>query len=283
MKLIESIENLRLQLKTWRNCGETIVLVPTMGNLHDGHLQLVKAAQQYADRVVVSIFVNPTQFGAGEDFSSYPRTEKADRQKLAEARADLLFLPAVEEVYPASADTVITVPQLSDMHCGKSRPGHFSGVATIVCKLFNMVQPDVAVFGLKDYQQLAVIRQMVVDLNIPVTIRGIATVREADGLAMSSRNSYLSVEQRQTAPLLLQTLQAAKQMIYSGNDRFSIIERQQLEVLRQAGFEPDYFSICRADNLQSAMVLDTDLVILAAVRLGKARLIDNIQVPVSRQ
>ncbi len=282
MQVVESIKDLRRQVKLWRQQGETIALVPTMGNLHQGHLQLVKEARQCADRVVASIFVNPTQFGVGEDFYSYPRTEKQDRQKLTDSHTDLLFLPGGGEIYPSSPDTVVTVNSLSDMHCGISRKGHFSGVATIVCKLFNIVQPDTAFFGLKDYQQLAVIRRMVDDLNIPVEIRAVATVREADGLAMSSRNGYLSTEQRKIAPLLFRSLNTAKQMICAGDENFAAIEQQQLESLQKAGFETDYFLICRADDLQPVTVFDADLVILAAAKLGNARLIDNIQVPLCR-
>lgn len=283
MDRVDSIADLRHRTKLWRLQGETIALVPTMGNLHQGHLQLVKAARRCADRVVVSIFVNPTQFSAGEDFSSYPRTEQADRQKLIDRGTDLLFIPTIEAMYPNASSTVVTVQGLSDLHCGKSRPGHFGGVATVVCKLFNLVQPDVAFFGRKDYQQLAVIRRMVADLNIPVAIRSVATMRETDGLAMSSRNAYLSPEQRTIAPLLFRSLQEAKQMLYTENDSFAAIEQRQCEILRKAGFVPDYFTICRADNLQPVVAFDTDLVILAAAKLGQARLIDNIEVPLNRE
>lgn len=278
MHSVTTITALRRQVACWREAGESIALVPTMGNLHDGHLQLVRAAHKKTDRVVVSIFVNPTQFAEGEDFAAYPRTEREDREKLQQHAVDLLFQPSVQEIYPPGCSTLITVNGISGLHCGKSRPGHFSGVASIVCKLFNMVQPDIALFGEKDWQQLAVIRCMVRDLNMPVAIFGVPTVREADGVAMSSRNAYLTTAQRCIAPKLYQSLQDAREMLVAGTMEFSAIERQQLRFLEESGFQPDYFSICCADNLQPATGLDRDLVILVAAKLGKARLIDNIHV-----
>ncbi len=278
MLTVTSIAALRRQISRWREAGESIALVPTMGNLHDGHLQLVRIAHKKADRVVVSIFVNPTQFGEGEDFAAYPRTEREDREKLHKHAVDLLFQPSLQEIYPPGSSTFITVNGISDLHCGASRLGHFSGVATIVCKLFNMVQPDVALFGEKDWQQLAVIRCMVRDLDMPVAIVAVATVREADGLAMSSRNAYLTVAQRRIAAKLYQSLREAKQMLVSEAMEFSRIEQQQLQFLTEAGFQPDYFSICYADNLLPATRFDRDLIILVAAKLGKARLIDNIQI-----
>ena len=194
MRIVNTILELRAAINAWRLAGQSVALVPTTGNLHAGHLQLVSIAKKKADRVVVSIFVNPTQFGAGEDFETYPRTEREDQEKLAAEHADLLFLPTVADIYSADAKTTITVTGLSDLYCGASRPGHFSGVATVVCKLFNSVQPDIAVFGLKDFQQLTVIKTMVRDLNIPVEIVGVDTIREPGGLAMSSRNGYLTDE-----------------------------------------------------------------------------------------
>ena len=187
MRIVNTVFELREQVKTWRSAGESVAFVPTMGNLHAGHLLLVNTTKKNADRVVVSIFVNPTQFGAGEDFETYPRTEQEDQEKLQAEGADLLFLPSIAEIYAPDAKTAVTVTGLSDLYCGASRPGHFSGVATVVCKLFNMVQPDIALFGLKDFQQLTVIKTMVRDLNIPVKIVGVDTVRELSGLAMSSR------------------------------------------------------------------------------------------------
>ena len=261
----------------WRLAGEEVGFVPTMGNFHDGHIQLVSTAQQQADHVIVSIFVNPTQFGEGEDFAAYPRTELQDQLKLEKIKIDVLFMPTVTELYPASAGTTITVADLSCQLCGVTRPGHFSGVATIVGKLFNIIQPDVAYFGDKDFQQLAVIRRMVQDLNIPVRIRKVATVREPDGLAMSSRNGYLTTEQRTTAPLLYQALCHARDAIIAGGMDFAKIEQQQAALLQQAGFAVDYFVVCRCSDLQPATHLDSELVILAAATLGKPRLIDNIQ------
>lgn len=276
MQEISKIQSLREVVCLWRQCGERIAFVPTMGNLHSGHLQLVQEAKKLADRVVVSIFVNPSQFGPGEDFDSYPRTEQQDREKLTALGIDLLFLPTVDDIYVPEAKTVVSVRGLSDIHCGASRLGHFNGVATIVCKLFNIVQPDFAVFGEKDFQQLAVIRTMVQDLNIPVKLCGVATVRERDGLAMSSRNGYLTVEQRRIAPKLYQQLLAVRQALEAGQMDFSELEANALLALIQAGFQPEYFSICRSDDLKQATVKDKDLVLLVAARLGTTRLIDNI-------
>lgn len=276
MQIVSTLPDLRLAIGAWRQRGDRIAFVPTMGNLHAGHLQLVKTAQQQADRVVVSIFVNPAQFGPNEDFASYPRTQQQDQDKLAACGADLLFLPSVEEMYPGPIRTRISVTDLSTRHCGASRPGHFDGVALVVCKLLNMVQPDLLLLGEKDFQQLAVIRTMVADLNIPVAIQGVATVREADGLAMSSRNGYLTSTERQRAPLLYQALCAARDAVLSGQTDYQAIVDRQAQVLRDAGFLPDYFRICRSADLLPADGNDTELVILIAAKLGKTRLIDNI-------
>ena len=278
MQIVESIEALREAVRQWRLAGNYIALVPTMGNLHQGHLTLVRAAQKKADRVVVSIFVNPAQFVEGDDFNAYPRTAEEDQVKLQNINTDLLFLPKVETIYPSGSNTSVTVRGLSDLYCGAVRVGHFSGVATIVCKLFNMVQPDIALFGEKDWQQLAVIRCMVKDLNMPVQIAGVATVREADGLAMSSRNGYLNNVERTVAANLYQSLCTARDLIMAGEKDYKLIEQQQLRFLQNVGFSPDYFSICRGSDLQPATTLDRELVILVAAKLGKARLIDNIQV-----
>ncbi len=280
MRIVNSIESLRRIIIEWRRQGDRIALVPTMGNLHDGHLQLVAEAQKKAEKVVVSIFVNPTQFSEGEDYSTYPRTEQEDERKLSNIQTDLLFLPSVKEIYPPGASTRIIVDGLSDIHCGKFRDGHFSGVATIVCKLFNMVQPDIALFGEKDYQQLTVIRTMVRDLDIPVQIQGVATHRENDGLAMSSRNGYLTPEQRLAAPNLYKALNDARNAVQEGKKGYRNIEQEQTRFLQQAGFIPEYFSICRAEDLQPADKDDRKLVVLAAAKLGKARLIDNIQLAI---
>jgi pantoate--beta-alanine ligase len=277
MNIVSNIHQLRAILTSWRERGERVAFVPTMGNLHAGHLHLVKNAQRHAQRVVVSIFVNPTQFGAGEDFASYPRTEQADCDKLRELGVDLVFQPSIDSLYSPDAKTFVTVKELSMLHCGAFRAGHFDGVATIVCKLFNLVQPDVALFGLKDFQQLAIIRLMVRDLFIPVDIIGIETVREDNGLAMSSRNGYLSVAEKHIAPVLYQTLTKAKQAVLIGDDYRSIEQNAALE-LAQAGFKVDYFSICKADNLTIAQTGDNNLIILTAAKLGKTRLIDNIAV-----
>jgi len=276
MQIIKTVCDLREAIKTWRSDGESVAFVPTMGNLHAGHLHLVSMAKTKADRVVVSIFVNPAQFGIGEDFETYPRTEREDQEKLVAENADLLFLPSVADIYAPDAKTVVTVTGLSDLYCGASRPGHFSGVATVVCKLFNMVQPNIALFGLKDFQQLTVIKTMVRDLNIPVEITGVDTVREPGGLAMSSRNGYLTEDEKRIAPKLYHSLCAAREAILAGNRIYADVEQQALQFLQQAGFQPDYFSVLRSSDLIKADTEDVDLVLLAAARLSKTRLIDNI-------
>lgn len=276
MQVVNTVSELREAISAWRLAGASIAFVPTMGNLHAGHLKLVHEAGKKADKVVVSIFVNPTQFGAGEDFETYPRTEREDTERLIEAGADLLYLPTVADVYAPDALTVVTVTGLSDRYCGASRPGHFSGVATVVCKLFNRVQPNIALFGQKDFQQLAIIRTMVRDLDLPVEILGIDTVRETDGLAMSSRNGYLTAEERHIAPRLYQSLCAARDTVLAGNQSFAEVEQAALLFLHNSGFQADYFCIARGGDLQKADAEDMDLVILAAAKLGKTRLIDNI-------
>jgi len=276
MRTVSTLLELRAAVRAWRSAGLNVALVPTMGNLHAGHLTLVSEAQKKADRVVVSIFVNPTQFGIGEDFESYPRTEHEDREKLNAAGADMLFLPPISEVYASDAKTVVSVTGVSEEYCGAFRPGHFDGVATVVCKLFNMVQPDVALFGLKDFQQLTVIRTMVRDLNIPVEIISVETVREAGGLAMSSRNGYLSAEEKIVAAKLYQSLCTARDAVLARQQSYPEIEHQALLFLREFGFQPDYFSLCRASDLKKAGAEDRELVLLAAARLGKTRLIDNV-------
>ncbi|MGH8477671.1 MAG: pantoate--beta-alanine ligase [Methylococcales bacterium] len=275
MEIVETVASLRICLEPWRKAAERIVLVPTMGNLHTGHLQLVDEARRLGQRIVVSVFVNPAQFGAGEDFQSYPRTLEEDIRMLRGKCVDLLFCPATQEIYPESPYTFVTVPVLSDLLCGKHRPGHFTGVTTVVAKLFNMVQPEVAVFGEKDIQQLTIIRKLVCDLNFPVRIESVATVREPDGLAMSSRNRYLTEQERRFAPMLYRQIQAAVQQILDGETDFASLEhRHRLEV-RKYGFRPDYFSITRSTDLKPATPKDRELVILAAAWLGKVRLIDN--------
>lgn len=280
MITLETVADLRLSVSAWRSAGQRVALVPTMGNLHEGHLDLVRKAKSLADRVVISIFVNPLQFGEGEDFSSYPRTLINDSDKLSSVGADLLFTPPVSEMYrrPQPLQTKVEVPGLSDLFCGASRPGHFVGVATVVCKLFNMAQPDVALFGEKDYQQLMVIRQMVEDLSLPVEIIGLPTVREVDGLARSSRNGYLTDAERSIAPALYRQLQQSVVELKKGKYDLASLERQAKIRLEAEGLRPDYYAIRKADDLAEPTQDDRSLVILAAAYLGKARLIDNIRV-----
>jgi pantoate--beta-alanine ligase len=275
MQTLHSVFEVREAVRGWRSKGERIAFVPTMGNLHQGHLRLIAEAKKAADRVVVSIFVNPTQFGPGEDYENYPRTENEDRNKLKEAKADMLFLPPIAEVYAPDAKTKVTVAGLSELYCGAFRPGHFDGVATVVCKLFNIVQPDCALFGQKDFQQLTLIQTMVRDLNIPVDIIPVETVREADGLAMSSRNGYLSREERKIASKLYRSLCDAKDAVLEGRD-YAEVERQARVFLGDAGFDTDYFAICRRSDLEKAGREERELVILTAAKLGKTRLIDNL-------
>jgi pantoate--beta-alanine ligase len=279
VKILDTTAQLREQVRQWRMQGECIALVPTMGNLHAGHLKLVAEARRAADRVVVTIFVNPMQFGAGEDLESYPRTPEEDRAKLEQSGADLLFTPSVQEVYPRPPEqqTRVEVPGISDILCGASRPGHFVGVATVVCKLFSMVQPDVALFGEKDFQQLLVIRLMTLDLSLPIEIIGVATDRETDGLARSSRNGYLTAEERAQAPALYRVLQATANALSEGRGDYGVLESEASQMLCQAGFRPDYVSIRRAEDLELPAEGENELVILAAAYLGKARLIDNLR------
>jgi len=282
MKLIHPIEPLRDQLRQWRQAGERIAFVPTMGNLHAGHLQLVQQARDLAERLVVSIFVNPMQFNEASDFERYPRTEAQDSQLLAAQGTDLLFLPAADTIYPhgQANQTRIEVPQLSQILEGAVRPGHFTGVATVVNKLFNLVMPDIALFGKKDYQQLLLIRRMVADLDMPVDIQAGETVREADGLAMSSRNSRLDAHQRELAPQLNQQLVAVTEAIVAGQRNFSQLEADAMQQLDQAGMQTEYIAIRQAADLALPTASSTSLVVLGAVRLGDTRLIDNREVAV---
>lgn len=280
---LESIarpQALHERVRAWRRQGLRIALVPTMGNLHKGHATLVARAREHADRVVVSIFVNPLQFGPNEDFSRYPRTPQEDRALLNEYQADLLFAPEVEDIYPPSIapHTIVHVPELSEILCGAVRRGHFIGVATVVAKLFNMVQPDVALFGDKDYQQLAIIKRMATDLSMPLEVIGVPTVREADGLAMSSRNRYLTAEQRQLAPRIYAALSKVAQQLKQGRRDYASLEQLAIAELEPAGFKTDYVSIRDADTLQPPFESTGKLVVLTAARLGRARLIDNVQV-----
>lgn len=279
MKIVTSNDELRALLSDAKG-NPHIGLVPTMGNLHSGHLKLVQAARKNCDLVVCSIFVNPTQFGPNEDLASYPRTLAADQEKLSNANCDILFLPTVAEMYgdDLSLETLIHVPGISENYCGQSRPGHFDGVATIVCKLLNIVQPTAAYFGLKDYQQFLVISKLVTDLRLPVKIVGIETEREASGLAKSSRNGYLDKDQLALAANLYTTLQTVAKQLKEQRFEFTAIEAKAVNQLNSLGLNVDYFSLCNARNLKPAAPSDKELVVLAAVFLGKTRLIDNIRV-----
>jgi pantoate--beta-alanine ligase len=279
MKTVNNINELRQQINEWRQQGLKIAFVPTMGNLHQGHISLVDEAHKHADKIVASIFVNPMQFGANEDIDKYPRTLEADQEKLVAAGTDLLFTPTPQIIYPKGLDkqSFVEVPNVSEGYCGESRPGHFRGVATVVCKLFNLVQPDVACFGLKDYQQVQVIQTMVEDLSMPIEIVPVPTVREESGLALSSRNGYLSDEEKKIAPALYQNMQWLAESIQTSTD-FIGLARQAAKFIDNAGMKTDYIHICHARTLQPASEDDKDLVILAAAHCGSARLIDNLQI-----
>ncbi|MEE4660670.1 MAG: pantoate--beta-alanine ligase [Halieaceae bacterium] len=279
MRIVTTNNQLGKALREERRKGHRVGFVPTMGNLHQGHLELIRKAKELCDTVVVSIFVNPMQFGANEDLDAYPRTLKADKEKLFAEGVQFLFTPEVSEIYPEGMDaqTTVNVPQLSDTLCGASRPGHFTGVATVVTKLFNIVQPDVAVFGEKDFQQLSIIRKMVRDLCLPIEIVGVATARAEDGLALSSRNGYLTEEQRQRAPLLNEILREVREAIACGFDNYRELEMRALSRLSEAGFEPDYFEIRDASTLGEITDSTEEIAILAAARLGVPRLIDNVR------
>ena len=278
MRTLASVEDVRKTINDWRLAGEQIAFVPTMGDLHQGHLELVQHALSRAPHVVVSIFVNPIQFGPGEDFDAYPRALESDEEKLQRQGAELLFAPSVETLYPGGAEetTRVEVPQVSRGLCDDFRPGHFTGVATVVARLFNLVQPDIAVFGEKDYQQLAVIRRMVQDLCWPIEINAVPTVREADGLAMSSRNRYLGADERKLAPVLYQTLCEVAEQARARQQSCRVLERQAMKMLEEAGFSPEYVSIRHAETLRPVETGEMPARVLAAARLGKARLIDNI-------
>ena len=278
MKIVDSIGSLTSTVQQWREQGLCIGFVPTMGNLHAGHIALVEKARQKCDKVVVSIFVNPLQFNEIDDFSAYPITLQEDQQKLAYAQADLLFLPGSDVIYPdgQAAITKVSVPELSEILEGESRPGHFDGVATVVNKLFNLVRPNIAFFGQKDFQQLLVIQKMVADLCLPVQIVSVATQRERDGLAMSSRNSRLTVEQRERASDLYKVLMQFSSELQSGSESIAQLEQRVVLQLERAGFQPEYVSLRRASNLQPVTSLERGSVILAAARLGDVRLIDNL-------
>jgi len=284
METVARPSTLRDRLRAWQSGGQRIALVATMGNLHAAHLALVRKGRTLAERSVVSIFVNPTQFVSGEDFERYPRTLEADARLLLEVGVDLLFAPEIGDLYPHGlvGHVRVEVPALDFILCGASRPGHFTGVATVVTKLLNLVAPDVAVFGRKDYQQLVLIRRLVADLDFPVSIESVDTVREADGLALSSRNRYLSTEERAVAPGLYRVLRHAAEVLRSGSRDYAAVEAGAASALEALGFRPDYFAVRRASDLMAPQQRDTDLlVVLAAAWLGDTRLIDNTAVPAS--
>ncbi|HEV2443992.1 MAG TPA: pantoate--beta-alanine ligase, partial [Steroidobacteraceae bacterium] len=271
METVTTIAAVRERVRRWRGEGCRIAFVPTMGNLHAGHVSLIEMARQHGDRFIASIFVNPMQFGPNEDFAHYPRTPAQDAKMLADAGCDLMFMPDVVEIYPNGSEraTRVEVPGLSSILDGEFRPGHFEGVSTVVAKLFHIVEPDVAVFGEKDFQQLTIIRRMVADLCMPITIIPAPTVREPDGLAMSSRNQYLTDEERRTSPVIHQTLLAAVERLRAGDRDFAAIERSGLQALERAGLRPDYFSLRRADDLSPPEPNTRHLVVLTAARLGR--------------
>lgn len=282
MKTETTIQGLAASLNPARAARKIIGFVPTMGNLHEGHLTLVREAKKLCDVVVVSIFVNPTQFGPGEDFDNYPRTLEQDSRLLADVGCDIIFAPSVEQMYGTQPRlTNISVSQITDALCGSSRPGHFDGVALVVTKLFNIVQPNYAFFGQKDYQQLAVIRQFVQDLNIPLEVIGVPIVRAADGLALSSRNGYLSAEHRQIAPVIYQSLKQAEQQLRQGKDLQQVVEDIKTQ-LTDNGFVVDYVE-ARQTNLLPAAQFDRDIVLFVAAKLGATRLIDNLEVAFTPQ
>ena len=284
MDVVHSIAEVQDVISVQKSNGRRIGFVPTMGNLHNGHLTLVQKAKALCDYVVVSIYVNPLQFGPNEDYDSYPRTMEQDQQLLIEHGVDLLYTATTAEIYPEGSEqhTHVTVDSLDGMHCGSSRPGFFRGIATVVTKLFNIVLPDIAVFGEKDFQQLTIIRKMVRDMCMPVEIVGAPIARETSGLAMSSRNGYLTQEEREViAPTLYQCLLDAREAIQGGERDYDLIRRNAFARMAQAGFKPDYFNISNTETLLPATHNEQSLVILAAGHLGKARLIDNLCFPVN--
>lgn len=284
MLFIESIAELREEISKQKMSGKKVALVPTMGNLHEGHLQLIDLARKHADFIVCSIFVNPTQFGENEDFDSYPRTLEADQGKLSNRHCDLLFFPKTNEIYPKGNDksflSIVSVPEITTELCGKSRPGHFDGVSTVVSKLFNLVLPNVAIFGEKDFQQLAVIRAFTEDLNFPIDIVGAPITREENGLAMSSRNNYLSNSEKEQATFIFKLISTTKDKLLNKDANINTLQQQAIEQLIQKGFKPDYFEIRNSTNLKSANPEDSQLTVLVAAYLGKTRLIDNISLTI---
>ncbi len=276
MKIVENIQEMQQLCLAARQNGERIAFVPTMGYLHEGHLSLVRAARQQGDRVVLSIFVNPTQFGVGEDFDRYPRDLTRDAQMAEAEGVDWIFAPRASDMYPQGYATFVAVEGLTETLCGRSRPGHFRGVTTVVAKLFSIVQPHAAYFGNKDFQQLAVIRRMTADLNFPVDVRGLPIVREEDGLAMSSRNVNLSAEQRQQALSLYKSIELAQRMVREGETRSAtLIDAIRSRIEQEPDAQIDYVQICDQDSLQDLETVDARSVLLLAVKIGDTRLIDN--------
>lgn len=284
MITLSKVKDLRAAIAQQKQLGKRVALVPTMGNLHAGHLALVRKAREVADYVVTSIFVNPLQFGPGEDLDKYPRTLDADKAALVNGGNNLLYVPSVDQIYPngMEAHTKVIVPGLTETHCGQSRPGHFTGVTTVVNILFNQVQPNVALFGEKDFQQVAVIRKMAKDLNLPITIETVPTVRESSGLAMSSRNGYLSPEERTAAATLYRVLSDTRARIEQGDREFAALSQLAQDQLSAAGFTLDYFSIAESETLAPASSASRDITLLVAAFLGKTRLIDNLSLSLPR-
>ena len=282
LQSVTTVEAVRRQVDDWRTEGARIALVPTMGNLHDGHLSLVRLAREQATRVVVSVFVNPSQFGPGEDLDAYPRTPDEDLAALEQEGTDLLFLPTADTIYPfgLEAMTRVSVPGLSAVLCGASRPGHFDGVSTVVCRLFNIVQPDFAVFGQKDFQQLLIVQRMVADLHLPVRVLAAPIRREPDGLAMSSRNRYLKGEDRARAPALHEALQNIAKAIGEGRRDYALLEAEGAAQIMSAGMRVDYCAVRRAADLGMPDTTATRLALLGAAYCGPARLIDNMLVDI---
>jgi len=275
-----SIIELRQYVQHWKDHGQSIAFIPTMGNLHAGHMSLIEKGQSLSDRTICSIFVNPMQFGPNEDWDHYPRSLDSDLRQLEAIGCDLVYLPTASELYPEGLDRIshVEVTDLTDNYEGAHRPGHFTGVATVVLKLFNIVRPDVSVFGKKDYQQYRVISKMVADFNLDVQIIGQETTREASGLAASSRNQYLDAAQKQQAALIYQVLKQAAREIEEGERDFEAVQQRALKTLAEAGFKTDYFTVCNAETLVPASAGDRDLVILVTAGLGATRLLDNIEI-----
>ncbi len=276
MKVIDSVEEMHKESETWRKAGHTISLVPTMGFLHEGHLELMRVAKEHSDKLIMSLFVNPTQFGPSEDYDAYPRDTEGDLEKARKVGVDVVFMPVVEEMYPEGCQTTVKVERVTQHLCGLSRPVHFDGVTTIVAKLFNSTKPHLAVFGQKDYQQLAVISRMVMDLDMDIQIIGVPTVREPDGVAMSSRNKYLNPEERKSALCLKKSLDLADKMFRDGTNDASVIKAAIESLIRNHAFtDIDYVILCDPLALEDIETLGAESLLALAVRVGKTRLIDN--------